>query len=280
MHGDYGVPPKPKDLTPEEQLVPDGATVVLPPYGFVHLQACCATDLDVVNAARVSLGKQSEWWITDPSDDGEKMPLSVAKEHYGYPPKGIHRTLSQADEGLVHYLLKNKHGTPFEHTFFKFHVRAPIFVFREWHRHRIGVSINEESARYSELQPHFYEPEKFRVQEGRAGRYTYRDVEDHELATTVRSDMRAAYEVAWTAYQHMLRNGVARELARTVLPVGIYSQMIWSCNARSLMNFLTLRNAPTAQREIRLYAEAMERIFAEQMPVTHEAFVVAGRVAP
>jgi thymidylate synthase (FAD) len=246
-------------MTVSDLSTPPNADVVLPPHGFVALQAHVASDLDVVNAARVSFAKTSDW----AGDDGGKR-------------------LGDTDEKVLRFLLKNRHGTPFEHTFFKWHIRAPIFVFREWHRHRIGVSINEESARYTPLADDFYVPDRdaVREQHGRPGAYTFERVEDDGKAGDVQRVVESQYRQAYAAYEWMMNEGIAKEIARAVLPVGIYSQMIWSCNARSLMNFLSLRNAPTALREIRVYAEAMESVFATIMPVTHDAFVSGGRLAP
>lgn len=239
--------------------VPEGATVVLPPHGFVHLQACSASDLDVVNAARVSFAKQSAW---QGMIDGEGVLL-------------------ENDRRVLEYLLSNRHGTPFEHTYFKFHVRAPIFVFREWHRHRIGVSINEESARYSPLTGDFWYPEgdAVRGQAGKPGRYTF-DVLPEDQHASIRNEMRFVYDQCYAAYESLMAAGVAKEIARAVLPVGIYSQMVWSANARSLMSFFALRSAPTAMREIRVYSLAMEEIFAKHMPVTYQAFLDNDRTAP
>lgn len=240
--------------------VPPNAQVVLPPHGFVALQGHLASDLDVVNAARVSFAKTSDW---ESDVDGQQQ-------------------LGSTDEKVLRFLLKNRHGTPFEHTFFKFHIRAPIFVFREWHRHRIGVSINEESARYTPLAGDFYVPERdaIREQHGRPGAYTFERIEDDAKADAVERVIESQYQEAYAAYEWMMGEGIAKEIARAVLPVGIYSQMIWSANARSLMNFLSLRNHPSALREIRVYAEAMERVFSEVMPITHNAFVAGGRAAP
>jgi len=262
----------------ENLSVPPDAKIVLPPHGFVHLQASCASDLDVVNAARVSFAKRSEWVVE--AKDGVLVGSSSASVENFRPLHAIYR-LGEDDEKVLRFLLKNRHGTPFEHTFFKFHVRAPIFVFREWHRHRIGVSINEESARYAMLADDFYVPEDdaLRQQIGKPGRYTYEPIEA-DKREFVQKTLEASYEFAFIAYEDLLEIGVAKEIARAVLPVGIYSQMIWSCNARSLMHFLSLRNNAQAMREIRLYAEAIEAVFAEAMPVTHDAFVAGGRVAP
>jgi thymidylate synthase (FAD) len=171
-------------------------------------------------------------------------------------------------------------NTPFEHNAFRFHVRAPIFVAREWFRHRVG-SFNEFSMRYAKATDDFYvpEPEDVRSQVGKPGAYSFEPVDD-ELAERTREELREVYEAAFATYERLVEAGVARELARSVMPVGAYTEFFWTVNARALMNFVSLRAAETAQREIRRYADAVEHFFAEQMPVTHGAFVAAGRVAP
>jgi thymidylate synthase (FAD) len=176
--------------------------------------------------------------------------------------------------------MRERHGTPFEHNAFRFHIKLPIFVMREWARHRMG-SFNEWSARYSQLDPEFYVPaaEDVRTQVGKPGSYSF-DPVDPELADHTREAQTAVYEQAYAAYVDLLERGVAKEVARNVLPVAIYTQFYWTVNARSLMNFLSLRNAVTAQREIRRYADAVERLFAAQMPITHSAFLANERRAP
>ena len=171
-------------------------------------------------------------------------------------------------------------NTPFEHNSFRFHVRAPIFVAREWFRHRVG-SFNEFSMRYAKATDDFYvpEPEDVRSQVGKPGAYSFEPVDD-ELAERTREELREVYERAYEAYTRLVEAGVARELARCVMPVGSYTEFFWTVNARALMNFVSLRAAETAQREIRRYADAVEEFFAAKMPVTHAAFVAAGRVAP
>lgn len=208
---------------------------------------------------------------------GDLMVVNAARVSHG----NFTSIMRPEDEGLIGYLMKNKHGTPFEHNIFIFHVKAPIFVFREWHRHRIGVSINEMSGRYTELRPEFYYPDNdhCRKQVGKPGAYTYEAMMPHE-AESMRSTLKLQYERAYAAYTVMLKEGVAKEVARLCLPVAIYSEMYWTCNARSLMAFLELRNAPTAQREIKDYAQVMEDIFLEEMPVTAKAFIDNGRIAP
>jgi thymidylate synthase (FAD) len=159
-------------------------------------------------------------------------------------------------------------------------IRCPIFVAREWFRHRVG-SFNEFSLRYAKATDDFYvpEPEDVRSQVGKPGAYSFESVSD-ELAEATRDKLQAVYETAYLAYEQLVELGVARELARSVLPVGAYTEFYWTVNARSLMNFLSLRNSETAQREIRRYAEACERFLEEQMPVTYAAFVANDRTAP
>jgi len=171
-------------------------------------------------------------------------------------------------------------NTPFEHNSFRFHVRAPIFVAREWFRHRVG-SFNEFSMRYAKATDDFYvpEPEDVRSQVGKPGAYSFEPVDD-ELAERTREELREVYEHAYETYTRLVEAGVARELARSVMPVGAYTEFFWTVNARALMNFVSLRAADTAQREIRRYADAVEQFFAQKMPVTHAAFVAANRVAP
>jgi thymidylate synthase (FAD) len=227
----------------------------------VELVKHAASDADVVWAARVST--KGETSLADLEAD------------------------PQRSAGLINYLMRDRHGTPFEHSSMTFYVRAPIFVFREFMRHRT-FSYNEESGRYRELEPEFYVPgpERKLVQIGKAGRYDFvaGTPEQHKLVTEA---TREACRQAYAAYREMLEAGVAREVARTVLPVGLYSSMYATCNARALMNFLSLRTRrddaayPSfPQREIELVAEAMEREWATIMPLTHAAFEANGRVAP
>ena len=218
-------------------------------HGFVRLDEAMASDLSVVNAARVSFAKRKE-------------------------------EMDNSDAHLVRFLMRERHGTPFEHNAFRFHIRCPIFVAREWFRHRIG-SFNEESARYHQLEPAFYvpSPEDVRTQVGRPGAYMFEAV-DNEAAEQVRESLAAHYEETYTRYERLLESGLAKELARSVLPLGIFTQFYWTVNARAFMNFLSLRAHDTAQLEIRRYAEVLETFFAEQMPITHEAFVANERTAP
>jgi len=188
--------------------------------------------------------------------------------------------MEEGDAGLIRFLMRERHGTPFEQNAFRFHIRAPIFVAREWFRHRIG-SFNEFSMRYAMATDEFYvpAPEDVRSQVGKPGAYSFEPVTD-ELAQATREELAAVYAAAYAAYERLVEQGVARELARAVMPVGAYTEFYWTVNARALMNFVSLRAAETAQREIRRYADAVEQLFAERMPVTYEAFVASDRTAP
>lgn len=217
--------------------------------GFVRLDGVLADDISVVNGARVSFAKHID-------------------------------EMGDSDHKLIHFLMRERHGSPFEHNCFRFHIKAPIFVAREWFRHRIG-SFNEWSGRYSKLESDFYIPatHDVRTQEGKPGAYSFVPVEE-SLAESTQDFVRTAYERAWADYEEMLDNGIAKELARMVLPVGIYTQWIWTVNARSLMNFLSLRNSEFALHEIREYAKVVEEVFATHMPTTYSAFLESGRIAP
>jgi len=218
-------------------------------HGFVRLDGAMADDLSVVNGARVSFARHKA-------------------------------EMDGSDEGLIRFLMRDRHGSPFEHNAFRFHIRCPIFVAREWFRHRIG-SFNEFSMRYAKATDDFYvpEPEDVRSQVGKPGAYRFEPVSD-ELAEETRQELEALYKEAYATYARLVEKGVARELARAVMPVGAYTQFYWTVNARALMNFVSLRNAEFAQREIRRYAEAVETFFAREMPVTHAAFLEHGRTAP
>ncbi|GAA2469990.1 MULTISPECIES: FAD-dependent thymidylate synthase [Streptomyces] len=228
----------------------------------VELVKHSASDSDVLWAARVSTA-------------GEQSLEELQKD-------------PERSKGLINYLMRDRHGSPFEHNSMTFFISAPIFVFREFMRHRVGWSYNEESGRYRELQPVFYVPgaERKLVQQGRPGKYEFVDgsAEQQELTSRVMED---SYRRSYEAYQEMLAAGVAREVARATLPVGLFSSMYATCNARSLMHFLGLRTqhelakVPSfPQREIEMVGEKMEEEWARLMPLTYAAFNTNGRVAP
>ena len=227
----------------------------------VELIKHSASDNDVVWAARVSTA-------------GENSKDAVGDD-------------ASRDVGLINYLARERHGSPFEHTSMTFFISAPIFVFREFMRHRIA-SYNEESGRYRELHPVFYVPSKERklVQIGKTGAYEFIDGTPEQYEITVNA-IKESCIVSYNNYQKMLDAGVAREVARIVLPLNIYSSMYVTMNSRALMNFLSLRTKREGthfpsfpQREIEMCAEKMEDFWAKLMPYTYEAFNANGRVAP
>ncbi|HEY8540815.1 MAG TPA: FAD-dependent thymidylate synthase, partial [Pseudothermotoga sp.] len=195
--------------------------------GFVKLVDNMGNDISVVRAARISHGKE-------PIDE-------------------------QRDRKLLEHLLKSGHESPFEHIVFTFHIKCPIFVARQWMRHRIA-SYNELSGRYTEFTDEFYLP-------------------DFEKRTNKKQDEQAkqifeqAYEASYRYYKQLLEIGFQREVARLVLPLATYTQFIWTVNGRSLMNFLSLRADSHAQWEMQQFAIAVARIFKQLCPWTYEAFV-------
>jgi len=193
----------------------------------------------------------------------------------------------EASGGLINYLMRDRHGSPFEHMSMTWLVQAPIFVWREFMRHRIA-SYNEESGRYKKLEPVFYVPNDDRklVQEGKPGAYEYVAGTTDQLNLTQRVHASTARN-AYSGYEKLLEAGVAREVARMSLPLNIYSSAFVTMNPRALMNFLSLRTKHLEstypsfpQREIEMAAEKMEWDFAELMPLTYAAWQRNGRVAP
>jgi thymidylate synthase (FAD) len=238
-------------------FMPDG-------IGYVELINHVGTDLDVVNAARVSLHSESDWEIDTVGDYDS-----------------VKKTLSKKDKGLINFLMREKHGTPFEMGFMaQFRLRMPIFVAREHVRHRIGHSINEESGRYVELRPDWYVPEEVREQHGKPGAYEFHRTTDLEMENMFQLELNQHSRQCYKLYKFYIDSGVAKEQARMFLPQNMYTEMRWTANARSLMNYLTLRNDVNAQEEIRQYAQALEKIFAKHMPVTYEAYLKNKRTAP
>ena len=233
----------------------------------VELVRASAADSDVLFAARVST-------------QGEQTLETARAEQSA-------EETAKRDRGLINYLMRDRHGSPFEHTSMTFYVQAPIFVFREFMRHRIA-SYNEESGRYKELSPVFYVPGEDRnlIQTGKPGAYDFLPGSAEQVAL-VQQEARTASINSYESYQRMLEAGVAREVARIVLPLNIYSSMYVTMNARALMNFLSLRTKREGthfpsfpQREIEMCAEKMEEFWAQLMPQTYEAFNKNGRVAP
>src|SRR5919109_725233 len=216
--------------------------------GFLALDGALASDLAVVNGARVSFNEASQ-------------------------------EMTDRDAGLIRFLMRERHGSPFEHGYFRFIVKAPLFVVREHHRHRAGHSYNEWSGRYAKMEAEFYVPEFVRTQVGKPGAYTFEPVDD-DRRDAARQEIEENADRAFEAYERLLEQGVAKEVARTVLPLSTYTKYYWSCNPRSLMHFCGLRNHEAAQYEIREYAAAAESFMERLMPATHASFVEFGRTAP
>jgi len=210
--------------------------------GYVRLVDHMGSDLSVVRAARVSY--DADWRAGDNTE---------------------------GDQKLINYLWKNKHSTPFESVTFTFEVKAPIFVLRQWHRHRTW-SYNELSARYKELPEEFYIPDPQQITTQSTDNKQMRTEVQHEYPESIRFSMIEANANAFKTYKYILGLGCPRELARSVLPVATYSHMFATVNLLNLMKFLTLRCHPHAQFEIRVYAEAMAELAKEIVPVCMEAW--------
>jgi thymidylate synthase (FAD) len=209
--------------------------------GFVRLVDVMGDDSSIVQAARVS---------------------------YGEGTKKIHE-----DRGLIRYLIRHQHWTPVEMVEFKFHVKIPVFVARQWIRHRTA-NVNEVSARYTEMKDEMYLPPLEQISAQSKDNKQGRDTQPfpQETAEHIQSLIRESNENQYEVYQKLLDLGIARELARSVLPVGHYTEWYWKIDLRNLMNFLALRLDPHAQWEIRIYAEAMASIVKEIVPMAWEAF--------
>ncbi len=217
---------------------------------------------------------------------GDDMVVRAAK----VSTEGSAAVDAGTSEGLIRYLMRQKHGTPFEHAAMTFFVHAPIFVWREWHRHRIGFSYNEESGRYKKLENIFWVPRRERpmmpVPEYKAARPQFLPVGDLDYAWLV-SDLEAGYNDAYMRYERRLERGFSKEVARVGLPLGIYSSCWVTCNPRSLMNFLSLRthdlraaHKSYPQSEIEEAARICETFLATGWPLTYKAFNDFGRVSP
>ena len=216
----------------------------------VELVDSMGTDLSVVNAARVSFGKR----------DTE---------------------LSAADKGLIRYLMKHKHASPFEHCSLSFAIETSIAVSREAMRHRT-FSFNEFSTRYSEVDADaadWYIPEgdHVRTQTGKPGAYQFKPIEDDDTYQAVQGIIADAYRECWDAYDVLLQRGVAREVARNVLPLGMTTMFYMAGNLRNWFNFLVLRTSEQALIEIRDVAALIEGHIAERFPECYAAWVESGR---
>lgn len=250
--------------------------VTLLSYPTVELIDKMGTDDSIVRTARVSTGADSNKTLSQLFDETDEA-FELRKE-----------TQAKKDSGLINYLMREKHGSPFEHNGMTFYVKAPIFVFREFHRHRIGFSYNEMSGRYTQLLPEFWIPSKERplVNVGSSARPEMAPGSDDQWEETV-AILGGNHQAAWDNYQRLLELGVANEVARVGLPVGIYSQMYVTTNLRAVLNFLALRtHDPEAkhvsrpQKEIEDVAREMEKHVAQLFPLAYARFNEHGRVAP
>jgi thymidylate synthase (FAD) len=211
-------------------------------HGIVRLIDSMGSDLSVVRNARVSY--DAEWRTGEDADKDAK---------------------------LINYLVKNLHTSPFESVKFTFEVKAPIFVFRQWHRHRTW-SFNEISARYAELPEEFYVPELNQITTQSTSNKQMRTTEQHPFAELWAKRIVEANIASFSTYRAMLDDGVPRELARSVLPVGTYSHMFATVDLLNLMKFLKLRLHEHAQYEIRVYAEAMLELITPIVPECVKSF--------
>lgn len=214
-------------------------------HGYIELVTTWGSDEDIIRAARMSTNKGFQGWGT-PEAPG--------------------------DEKLLKYLYTNKHFTPFEMAGLIVEVQAPIFVFREWHRHRTQ-SYNEMSGRYTELPDLYYIPSIERIQaQGKTNKQSSGEGLDPKVQQDAWNAIKSNTEGSRKIYEYLLKWGVAREVARLVLPVNQYSRMRASANLRNWLGFCTLRSAEGAQWEIRQYSQAMEQIIAENFPRTYELY--------
>lgn len=198
----------------------------------------------------------------------DKMVVNAARVSFGGDNQAA---LSARDEKLIGYLLRERHGSPFEHNLITFKVVCPIFVDRQMVRHRVGVSKNEISGRYVEMTERVYQPGSFRKQAPSNRQASVADdgTLDQEAATGVWAE---AWRQSYGAYQQLLALGVTREQARGVLPQALYTESYYTFNLRSLLHFLSLRDHDGAQYETRLYAQAMGELSRPLFPVTFAAW--------
>ena len=259
------------------ESVAESSEIVLPEFGSIELLDHYGDDLGVVNAARVSYGKESQWEyeLDKEVTFGFNLFGELSFLGEGVPGK---RKLSDKDKGLLNYLFKHNHPSPLRHNGFTWRIKAPIFVVREIQKHVIATAMNEVSLRYSEAEEEFYIPavENVRTQVGKPGDYYYEQIDPNDAFSGL-SHLKDSYEYAWDTYQKLLKLGWAKEQARMVLPVGVYSTIWFSGNANCMLNFFALRSESDAQKEIQLYSQAMEKEFKKIMPETYEAWNNNGR---
>jgi thymidylate synthase (FAD) len=210
--------------------------------GFVRLVDAMGSDLSVVNAARVSFGKRKD-------------------------------TFEEGDVKLINYLAKHEHTSPFRHAYLQFHVKAPIFVFRQWMKHQVGCSWNEISGRYVEFpDDEYFVPAAFRQQAkvNKQGSEGEIEAENREAALAAYLD---ACRNSVAQYKAMLELGVCREQARCVLPLGLYSEVYWTTSLQAVAHFIRLRSESHAQWEIQEYARAVRALMEDRFPASLKALL-------
>lgn len=251
-------------------------------HGYIELVESWGSDERIIEAARMSTGKGFQGWGVEETcakcggsgtNEPENGPGSLCKVCVGRRV-AINKP---GDEKLLRYLYENSHVTPFEMAGMTIEVKAPIFVFREWHRHRVPFGYNEMSARYTPLPDENYVPTVERVLlNSKTNKQAGTIKEAAELTTSAAFDLlmeeEALHKRLEDFYQRKLKAGFPKELARTHLPVSRYSRMRATGNLRGWLAFLTLRMAPSAQWEIRQYANAVGQLVAKVFPHTWELF--------
>lgn len=202
--------------------------------GFVRLIDSMGDDLSVVNSARVSFGKEKK--KIDPSD-----------------------------EKLIAYLWEHNHTSPFRHAFVKFHIKAPIFVLRQWMKHQVGCSWNELSGRYVQFSGEFYLPNVWRQQHQNNKQGSTGEIEDQQSAMML---YKTQVEKSVSSYYDLLKIGVCKEQARMILPQSLYTECIWSCSLQAVMHFLQLRDDEHSQYEIQQYAKVIRELITPLFPIS------------
>jgi thymidylate synthase (FAD) len=255
-------------------------------HGYCKLVETWGSDQSIIESARMSTDKGFLGWgpkIRAFDKDDNEIQLTgwqhdnVQKHEHVRATLGVARweEAGPGDEKLLRYLYENKHSTPFEFAGLTIEVQAPLMVFREWHRHRVPFGYSEQSARYVEMPELFYVPSAERLSMGGQSK-TNKQSSGAALPDAVVEETRLRIDAtsrrAFAEYRAMIADGVAKELARLVLPVNTYSRMRATGNLRGWLGFLTLRTAPGAQWEIREYANVVGSLIAEKFPRTWQLF--------
>lgn len=256
MQGEQGIMSKTTDseavMTQQGQSQPEQRVIQVLDHGFVELVDWMGNDLTVVNSARVSFGKRKT-------------------------------QLSDGDRKLIKYLAEHKHWSPFRHVMLQFHCKVPEFVARQWYKHVVGIAYtdsatvdhawNEISLRYVDASEFdFYTPAGFR-QQSDDNKQASTDALVNDPGNQLLQEFRGQCEKSLDLYHKMLEHGVAREQARGILPLNIYTEFYWTASLQALVNFIVLRQHAGAQYEIRLYADALEKLVRPVMPVSFEALL-------